>query len=87
MNCNINRCSSKFGKRRFQLIHSSNYLIITLKRFASSNGNLIKIHKNIEINKNIILKNCNFGDQKYPLICVLDHLGDTINSDITFVSV
>jgi hypothetical protein len=82
VDCNINGCTSKLGKRTFQFFHSPNYLMINLKRFAKKpNGKLIKVHKNIEINESIIIKNGDFGTQKqYSLIGVLHHIGNTIDS-------
>jgi Ubiquitin carboxyl-terminal hydrolase len=80
VNCDINGCASKLGKRIIKLIHSSNYLIINLKRFALSNGKPIKIHKKIKINENIILKNDIIDQKCYSLIGVLHHIGNTIDS-------
>ena len=84
VNCNINQCQSKCGKRTFKFLHSSKYLIMHLKRFIGNDNGSIKINKKIFINDRISINN---GKQQYSLISVLHHLGDSINNGHYIVTV
>ena len=83
INCNINGCKCKNGYKKLQLIESSNYLIIHLKRFKGTQ--LLKNHKNIFINDRIVIENSLIGKKYYSLIGIFHHLGYNMNMDIIFV--
>jgi ubiquitin C-terminal hydrolase len=79
VNCVDNKCSNKFGHKSIQLLESSNYLIVHLKRFKRFNKLSTKNKKNIFLNDKILIKN-NHMEKCYSLISIVHHLGNDMNS-------
>jgi ubiquitin C-terminal hydrolase len=76
INCNERGCTCTLGQSKFFLFHTSNYLIIHLKRFTLKGA---KNQKKIFINNCISIKN-KYMEKIYSLISVVHHLVYSISA-------